>query len=386
MDFRDTAEESTWRQEVRGFVDGNIGDERLARLYDEVGFGGWNKNSPWRRAVAEKGWLAPAWPKEYGGAGMSIKEQFILNEEFADARAPQPGGIAVGMVGPTIIAHGAEEQKQRFLPMILSGETVWCQGFSEPGAGSDLAALQLRAVADGDEYVLNGQKIWTTMAHHADWCLLLARTDPEAPKHRGITLLLVDMRSPGITIRALLNMAGAHEFNEVFFDSVRVPRENVVGQENRGWYAATTTLDFERSNITHAIAHIHATKELLDLVRDSDRHGPQRLEAIDRRIEAEACRMLAYRVVTIQASGRVPNYEASVNKLFASELEQRVLTTAISLLGLAGQIEDPESRWAPMRAAYAHHHLRSVATTIAAGSSEIQRNVIATRGLGLPRA
>jgi alkylation response protein AidB-like acyl-CoA dehydrogenase len=224
------------------------------------------------------------------------------------------------------------------------------------------------------------------MAHRANWCILLTRTDPEAPKHRGITMLLVDMKSPGITIRPLINMANDHEFNEVFFDNVRVPRANLVGEENRGWYAAATTLDYERSNITEAIAHNQAVAELAAYAREHGAAPVARLALADRRIEAEVSRMLSYRVVSIQASGNVPNYEASVNKLFGSELRQRIMRTGIQLIGTAALITDPESRWARLSATYTRHYMRSVASTIAAGSSEIQRNVIATRGLGLPRS
>lgn len=386
MDFKDTPEEARWREEVRDFIEANVGDERLAHPYDEVGFGGWDPESPWRRSVARRGWLAPAWPTEYGGAGMSIKEQFILNEEFARARAPQPGGIGVALVGPTIIVHGTEEQKREFLPKILSGETIWCQGFSEPGAGSDLAGVQTRAVRDGDGYRVTGQKIWTTMAHCANWCLLLVRTDPDAPKHRGLTLLLVDMRLPGITVRPIWNLAGEHEFNEVFFDNVFVPRENLVGVEGRGWYAAATTLDYERSSIRDAVAHKQAVQELVVLAQDRPVAMGIKWALTDRAIEAEVCRVLAYRIVTIQAAGRIPNYEAAMNKLFASELKQRIANTAVHLFGLLGQLSTSAGRWNSVAGVYACYYLRAVSATIAAGTSEINRNVIATRGLGLPRS
>jgi len=202
------------------------------------------------KQLAKKGWIAPAWPKQYGGLGASHIEQMIFSEELAYRRAPNGQRVfSVGMIGPTLIVHGSEEQKAEHLPRITSGESAWCQGYSEPGAGSDLAALQTRAEHDGDDYVINGQKIWTTGAHVSDWMFMVARTDPEAPKHKGISFLLVDMKSPGITVRPLINLADRHEFNEVFLEDVRVPRRNLVGAENNGWYVAMTLLDFERSSV-----------------------------------------------------------------------------------------------------------------------------------------
>ncbi|MBK7329947.1 MAG: acyl-CoA dehydrogenase family protein [Dehalococcoidia bacterium] len=195
----------------------------------------------WRTAVGKQGWTAPHWPKEYGGAGMSVIEQFVYSEEMAMARAPQTGGSGVQMLGPVLIRYGTEEQQREHLPRITSGEVQWCQGYSEPGSGSDLASLQTRAIRDGDDYVVNGQKIWTSGAHRADWMFLLARTDPNAPKHRGISMLLMDMKSPGISVQPLITLAGDHVFNQEFFDNVRVPAKNIVGEENRGWYVGATS-------------------------------------------------------------------------------------------------------------------------------------------------
>jgi alkylation response protein AidB-like acyl-CoA dehydrogenase len=316
---------------------------------------------------------------------------------MAEARAPRPGGIATGFAGPTLIVHGTEEQKQKYLPEILTGETVWCQGYSEPGAGSDLASLQTRAVADGDDFVVNGQKIWTSGAHVSKWMILLTRTDPEAPKHRGITYFIVDMKSPGIGVRPLVNMADSHEFNEVFFDNVRVPRENMIGEENRGWYLAQTTLSFERSNIGSAIG---ARQNIEDLVRFArETKGGQstlawdaalRTELTERYIEANVATMLSYKIVSMQAKeGVPPGHEASVAKLYGTELNQRIYRTAMKMLGLYGQLDrrqtEATARWLPLRGRIEYMYLRSVANTIEGGTSEIQRNIIATRGLGLPR-
>ncbi|WP_322796411.1 acyl-CoA dehydrogenase family protein [Tepidiforma sp.] len=389
MDFRDSPEQAAWRQEVRQFleqerpkVDPDVNPVELARER-----GGILKE--WRDKLAKKGWIAPAWPKEYGGAGLGVMEQFIMNEEFAEARVPNVGGMGVSMIGPTLIIHGNDEQKKEHLGAILRGEVQWCQGYSEPGAGSDLASLQTRAVRDGDDFVINGQKIWTSGAHNADWMFMLARTDPDAPKHRGITYFLVDMKSPGITVRPLINMAGGHQFNEVFFEDVRVPARNVVGEINRGWYIGTTTLDFERSSIGNAVGqrqtleyYLRYWKEHRGSAVTASASKAAREEFADRWIEAATAKMLSYRVISLQAAGRVPNYEASIAKLFNTELSQRIARTAMKLLGTSALLT---GRDAPMKGRAPLSYLQTVSSTIAGGTSEIQRNIIATRGLGLPR-
>ena len=272
MDFNDTAEEAAWRKEVRDFLEKEYPDEfrgrgprRGARTEadgdgDDSGEGLFRDSSKqstpldrWRGALSTRGWVAPAWPKEYGGAGLDTKKQFILNEEFAEFGAMNVGGFGVMMLGPTLIVHGTEDQKKEHLPGILNGTVQWCQGWSEPNAGSDVASVQTRAVRDGDDYVINGQKIWTTGAQFADKMYMLARTDPDAPKHRGISYFLLDMKAPGVTVRPLMTMAGSAIFNEVFFENVRVPARNRIGEENRGWYIGTTTLDFERSSIGSSV-------------------------------------------------------------------------------------------------------------------------------------
>jgi alkylation response protein AidB-like acyl-CoA dehydrogenase len=380
MDFNDTPEDSLWRGQVRNFLSENLGEERLASLSDELGMGGWEHDSEWRTKLAKKGWVAPSWPVEYGGAGLNVMQQFILSEEMALAKAPSVGGLAVALLGPTLISHGTEPQQREHLAPILRGETVWCQGFSEPGAGSDLAALQTRAVRDGDDYIINGQKIWTTGAQFADWIFMLARTDPAAPKHRGISFFLVDMKSPGIEIRPLIDMGNGHHVNETFFTDVRVPARNRVGEENRGWYVATTTLDYERSGIRHSIANIQTVSEFAPLV---GRDNPQaRQEMAERYIEAQTGRLLSWRIAWLQSRGETPTHEASINKMFNTELKQRVLNTCFRVAGLHGQVMDGASRPAGV---LARDYMDAVPATISAGSSEINRNVIAQRGLGLPR-
>jgi alkylation response protein AidB-like acyl-CoA dehydrogenase len=269
----------------------------------------------------------------------------------------------------------------------------WCQGFSEPGSGSDLASLQTKAVRDGDDFLINGSKIWTSGAQNANWMFMLARTDPDAPKHRGISYFLMDFTSPGITVQPLVNMTGGAGFNQVFFDNVRVPARNVVGEVNRGWYVATTTLDFERSSIGTAVGILRAVRELVNWVR-READGPMvtlsrspaaRHDLIDRYIEARVAKMLSYRVVHMQNSGLIPNHEASMAKLFTTELTQRIYRTAMRVVGPYGNIWDRESEYAPVGAQFARSYVQSVSSTIAGGTSEIQRNIIAQRGLGMPR-
>jgi alkylation response protein AidB-like acyl-CoA dehydrogenase len=322
-------------------------------------------------------------------------QQFIYSLETARLRAPPPifiGGLGVAVVGPTLIKYGSEEQKREYIPGILSGGHIWCQGFSEPGAGSDLASLQTRAVREGDEYVINGQKMWTTVAQLSHYMLLLARTDPEAEKHEGLSYFIVPMKAPGVSVQPLMSMAGTYEFNQVLFDNVRIPAENRVGKENEGWKMAVTSLDIERSTIGSAVGQQQTVEDLIRFARenvDSDRMRPPdapmlRYELAERYIETEIALMLSYRVVTMQNRGLIPNYEASAVKLYSMELNQRIAATGMRLLGLYGQLEGG-SKWAPLAGRIAFMQLRSVANTIEGGTSEIQRNIIATRGLGLPK-
>ncbi len=392
VDFHDNGEESAFRETVQEFINTEFlprrdrmrTEARSAAMFDRPPI-----QRDWEKQLANRGWIAPAWPERYGGAGLSVMQQFILNEEMAEARAPRPGGIAIGMAGPTIITIGTDEQQEEHLPPILSGDAIWCQGYSEPGSGSDLASLQTRAVKDGDDFVVNGQKIWTSGAHKSDWMIMLARTDPDAPKHKGITYFVLDMHSPGVSTRPLVNMAGTHEFNEVFFEDVRIPQRNVLGEVNRGWYGAVTTLDFERSSIGSAVGMQQSVE---DVIRYAKEHRGSGLSTVDQRetqlaltdryIETQTARMISYRIVSMQNQGLIPNHEASMAKLFAMELNQRIQSTAIKVLGLHGQLQGKD---APRRGRHAYAFVRSVANTIEGGTSEIQRNIIATRGLGLPR-
>ncbi|MBA4180538.1 MAG: hypothetical protein C0506_08120 [Anaerolinea sp.] len=392
MELRFGEKEENLRKEVREFLRTNLpktegeGGGQLGSRTDAA----FEAALKFNNELGKRGWIAPAWPKEYGGLGASIYEQMVFNEEFGYNGAPDTGtrGFGVGMIGPTLIIHGNEEQKKRYLPRITSGEDIWCQGYSEPGAGSDLAALQTRAVRDGDDYVINGQKIWTSGGHRSNQMFCLVRTDPEAPKHRGISFLLIDdiKNQPGLTIRPLVNMANRHHFNEVFFEDVRVPARNLVGEENRGWYVGMTLLDFERSGIGTTASQ----KKTLENLTKTLKGGPAwkrekyRHKLADFVIANEVGRFLGYRIGYIQASGMVPNYEASVVKIYQSELGQKIYNFGVNMLGLSGQFVPEEPR-APLGGDMPESYIQSVPASIYSGSNEIQRNIIATRGLGLPR-
>jgi alkylation response protein AidB-like acyl-CoA dehydrogenase len=392
VNFKDSTAEAAFRADVREFIAKEISSTLKEGDLFETGMyrNAFERLKDVRQKLATRGWIAAAWPKEYGGANLSVMEQFIMNEEFAENRVPQVGGMGVSMVGPTLITHGNEDQKKEHLSRILSGEVQWCQGFSEPGSGSDLASLQTRAVRDGDDFIINGQKIWTSGAQYAHWMFMMARTDPDAPKHKGISYFLVDMKAPGVEVRPLTNIANQNMFSEVFFQDVRVPAKNIVGELNRGWYVGTTTLDFERSSIGSAVGIRLQLNELVKFANANKTTGQSRTgyldsiktELADRFIESTVARMMSYRVVTMQAKGLIPNHEASMTKLFASELAQRIARTGIKVMGLYGQLYGEH---APLRGRYESSYLTSLSSTIAGGTSEIQRNIIATRGLGLPR-
>ncbi len=383
INLGDSPKEAAWRKEVRDFINNETPAALRSNAEQGEGalFGRMGAIKEWREKVAAKGWIAPAWPKKYGGADMTVIEQFVMNEEFAESGVPgNLGGFGVMMIGPTLIEHGSEEQKEEHLTKILKGEVIWCQGYSEPGAGSDLASLQTRAVRDGDDYVVNGQKIWTTGAQFADWMYMLVRTDPDAPKHRGITYLLVDMKSPGVTVRPLTTLAGTQAFNEVFFEDVRVPVRNRIGEENRGWYVGTTTLDFERSSIGSAVGVRKQLEGMIKQVKAGseasfERNPNVKREFADRWIECEVAKMLSYRVISMQAANLIPNHEASMCKLYSSELGQRIANLSMQLYGMHGQLRN--------RAGMGY--MQAVSSTIAGGTSEVQRGIMATRGLGLPR-
>ena len=346
------------------------------------------------KKLAKKGWLTMAWPEEYGGQGRSIMEQLIYREEmtYQDVPGTDLGTGAISWVGPTLMIAGTHEQRKEHLPPIGNGDAYWCTLYSEPGSGSDLASLQTQAQKDGDDYIINGSKIWTSSAHIADFGWLAARTNPEAPKHRGISLFMVDMKSPGVTVRPIYNMAGSHEFNEVFFEDVRIPSKNLVGEENRGWYTLAVALDFERSGVGYSANARRILESLTVYVKSAHKNGKPlsenqlvRNRLAERHIETEVSRSMSYKVAWMQSNGMVPNAEASMSKLFGTELVQRVANTAMNIIDMKGLLSH-ESDLSPLEGAVQKMYLSSFSSTIAAGTAEIQRNIIADRGLGLPRA
>src|SRR3990170_2707161 len=391
MDFRFTLEEETFRTEVKTFLKTELtpGWDEQFDTETEMGVvaqGDFAKQ--FNRKLSERHWLALPWPVEYGGLKATVMQQVIYNEEMAYTGAPTGFNMGVAWVGPSLMLYGTEEQKAEFLPKITNLEHVWCTLYSEPAAGSDLASLQTKAIRDGDEYVLNGQKIWTSGAHRSNWGWLAARTDPEAPKHKGISMFLMPMDSPGITIRPLVNMAGMHGFNEVFLEDVRIPVSYLVGQENQGWYQLAVALDFERSSIAGSARARRWWEEIVRFGRDNVSFVAARPEIRHRLaevgIEIDIAKFLSYRVASLQQAGKIPNYEATIAKLYSSELGQRLAGTGIQLLGLYGQLH-PKSRQARLRGWMERYYQMSVAETIAGGTSEIMRGVAAIRGLGLPR-
>jgi alkylation response protein AidB-like acyl-CoA dehydrogenase len=380
VDLRDTAEEGAFRAGLREWLDASLPDERRggrggAQRFDDA-FG-----REWSRKLYDAGYAGLTWPKEYGGAGAPYSFQAIFYEEMARAQAPpHVGVIGLGMAGPTIMAHGTDEQKQAHLSKILSAEEIWCQGFSEPGAGSDLAAARTRADRQGDVYVVNGQKVWSSFAHIADFCILVTLSDPDAARYQGLTYLIVDMRAPGVEVRPLRQITGEAEFNEIFFNDVEVPVSNRLGEEGQGWQVAMTTLLHERGTLGFALtaALEVGVDRLVALARDrADGDAALRQRVATEWIELQALRYTNYRSLgTYQRTG-IPGPEGSAIKLRWSEQNQRMTKLGRELLGPEGNLDDG---W------WHHQQLRSRGNTIEAGTSEVLRNIVAERVLGLPRS
>jgi alkylation response protein AidB-like acyl-CoA dehydrogenase len=395
MDLSDTREEAAFRLKARKWLEDNlprgIANRGFALAIDEPTV---RTLTDWQRRLWEAGYLGLSWPREYGGQGASMIESAIFNEELARVRAPAPlNELGLSMGGPTILEHGSEEQKRRYLPKILSCEEIWCQGFSEPVSGSDLAALATRATLDGDHFIVNGQKVWTSIGHLADWCMLLVRTDADAPKHRGISYLLVDMHSPGVTVRPLRQMTGEAEFNEMFFDDVRVPRENLLGPLNGGWGVALTTLMNERATLALAIVmrFRNVFEDLAELGRRVIREGTCTLDPRVIRqtlaqfyIDVESMKYLAYRNFSKLTRGGTPGPEGSISKLLWSELNQRMNDFALVLQGPRAALAE-DGHYAVEEGRWQYAMLRSRGNTIEEGTSEIQRSIIAERLLHLPK-
>ena len=389
MDLRFSPEDEQYRLKLRTWLTDNIPHEPMPEEQDAA----FNYRRAWQRKLYEGGLVGINWPKEYGGQGATLLQQAIYAQEMTRAGAPQPAnGLGISIVGPTLMHHGAEEQKKRFIPKILNADEIWCQGFSEPNSGSDLASLQTRAVLDGDEFVVNGQKIWTSLGQYADWCILLVRTDSNAPKHRGITYLLVDMHTPGVTVRPLKQITGHSEFNETFFDNVRVPRKNVVGEINEGWRIAMTTLTYERG-ISSLATQVRVKQQLgamIDYARTT-RHNGQTLahdpvlrqELAEAHIRVEIMLLNLYRGITSRLRGQPPGPEASLDKLYWSELDKWMQELGMSMQGPYSQLM-LGSKYA-VQGDWQYNFLRSRAGTIYSGTSEIQKNIIGERVLGLPK-
>jgi alkylation response protein AidB-like acyl-CoA dehydrogenase len=386
MDFAFTPEEDAFRIELRAFLDAELPDWWRGMFVDDA------RAIPLTRDIcrklADRGWLTMAWPREFGGQGASPWMQTVVREEMWAHEEPRgPQYMNLNYIGPLIMRFGTPQQHQRFLPPMARGEVIWCQGFSEPGAGSDLASLSTRADDRGDHFAVSGQKIWTSYADApADWCLLLTRTDPGVPKHRGISVLLVDMTTPGITVRPIDTLAGPHEFNEVFFDDVVVPRDCLLGPQDGGWDLVVTGLTFERAGIARYARAGRVIELMVAWARQTGRATDPdvRAKLAELRVRYEAARLLNHRAVALQAAGEVPSTEASIARIHNGQLEQLVSQVSLELLGPTGQLGDTDPH-APLAGAARRHWARNVPTTIAAGTLEIQKNVVAQRGLGLPR-
>lgn len=392
MDFRDSPEEASFRDEVRSWLSDHLKDE-FAEIGGRGGPAdehGWDVRLEWERMLGKDRWVGLAWPEEYGGRNASIIEQVIFNEEYAKADAPaRVSFFGEGLFAPTLIAYGTEEQKRRFLPRIQAVDELWCQGYSEPNAGSDLSNVQTRAVLDGDQWVVNGQKVWTTLAHRADWCFAVVRTDPAAPAHRGISYLLVPMDQPGVTVRPLQQMTGTAEFNEMFFDDARTERDNVLGEVDDGWKVAMATLGFERGTafLSQQLGFQRELAELIDVARV---HGATddaviRQRLADAWIGVQIMKYNGLRMLSTLARRGVIGPEASIGKLYWSTWHRRLGELAMDVLG-------PDSQILPGVAGdpYGLDELQRIfmfsrSETIYAGASEIQKNILGERVLGLPR-
>ena len=383
MDFRLTPEQEAFRREVEEFLARELPGERRAIRED-----GWitGFSREFSRKLGARGWIGLTWPRRYGGQERSPLDRLVLTETLLRAGAPVAAHwLGDRQVGPALLAHGSEAQKAFFVPRIARGEIVFCVGMSEPAAGSDLAATSTLAVEDDEGFVIQGQKVWTSFAHQAEYCYLVARTNPEAPKHRGLSEFVVDMRTPGITVRPLLDMVGEHHFNEVFFDEVRVPRTALVGVKDRGWQQIVAQLDFERGGIERVISNYPLLQDAVAWARAAGvTRDPRVRDRLARlHIELHAARLLVYRTAWRLSRGERPTWETALTKLIGTELEQEIAEAVLGLLGPAGFLL-PGAPGAPLAGRAARAALYAPAYTIQGGTANILRNIIAIRGLGLP--
>jgi alkylation response protein AidB-like acyl-CoA dehydrogenase len=394
MDLNLTAAEKQFRDELRVWLESNVPKDwnewREKPLEESFSY-----LRAWQRKLYEGGWAAVSWPKAYGGRSATLMEQSIFWEEMARVEAPpMANSLGLGLIGPTIIAYGTEEQKARFIPKILSAEEIWCQGFSEPNAGSDLASLQTEARLEGDHYIVNGQKVWTSYGWIGSWCELVVRTDPTVAKHKGLSVLLIDMKSPGVEVRPLRQMTGESEFNEIFFRDVRVPAKNILGKVNDGWNVAVSTLMYERGSYG---ARLHLLfkrniNRLIELSHTFHKNGlPAAKDALTRQklaqcyAEIEIMRWNQLRAFSRITATGVPGPEGSIQKIFWSELNQRVQQIAQEMFGAYGQLLAGD-KFAVDNGIWSYGYLRTRGNTIEAGTSEVQRNIIGHFVLGLPRS
>ena len=390
MDFKFENEDEKFREEVIDFIDKELpwdwrnldldaeddDDKILVRQF--------------KKKLGEKGWLNMAWPEEYGGQSASHMRQVVFNEEMAYRGIPV-GDAGIRMVGPILMLYGTDEQKKQFLPQIAGAEINWSQGYSEPDSGSDLASLQTRAVEDGDDFVVSGSKIWNSAHADSDWMFMLVRTNPDAPKHRGISFVLTELEgTEGVTIEKIPMMWNAYRGLATFSD-VRIPKKNLVGEQDRGWYVGAALLDFERSGVDRPAKAKKVLEDLVQFCKTNQKNGRLlsedpiiRRELADLAVQIETTRLMCYNVAWMQSKDLIPNMEASITKAYGTEMINRLYGLGVKIMGIHGQLE-PESKWAPLAGRIENAWLRSFGGMVAAGTSEIQRSVIATRGLGLPR-
>ena len=389
MDYQFTPEQEEFREQVRTFIRDEVPKEIIEQIQSAPDGAATEAGMEFKRLLGQKGLLGISWPTEYGGAGKPLIHQFILTEELGYHGLPF-GGLSLTSVGPTLFRAGTDEQKQEYLSGILSGEMEFALGYTEPSAGTDLGSLQTRAVADGDDYVINGQKIFTSAAHYSTHIWLAARTDPNEPKHRGVSLMIVPLDTPGITIRPLWTM-GDGRTNEVFFEDVRIPRKNLVGEENRGFYIVAMALDYERAAVAPISPLQRNLDELVQFAKDTKRNGATlaedpiiRHKLADLGVQVGIRRLFSYRNAWMIENDLVPTKEASIAKIWSSELAQRLAATALEMMGPAGQLKKG-SKWANLQGRFERYYRQSPLMRFGAGTNEIQRNIIAQRGLGLPR-
>jgi alkylation response protein AidB-like acyl-CoA dehydrogenase len=395
MDFSFTPEQETFQAELRAWLTANVPPQAsLRHLQPQASAEDLTFLKQWQRQVHDGGWTGISWPKEYGGRGASLVERMIFDQEMAAASAPALLNVlGLEIVGPTIITHGTEEQKRAYLPHILSGDHIWSQGYSEPNSGSDLASLRTRAVEQGDYFVVTGQKVWTSLAFYADWCLLLVRTNPDAPKHLGLSCLLVDMKSPGVTIKPLRTLTGDSEFNEVFLEEVKVPKHQLLGELNQGWRVIVTSLMFERQGLGFyfTFAQKRHYEDMVATARKTMRYGEvvsqdplMRQKLAQAYIDTELLKLNNYRALTHLLRGNPPGPEGSVPKLQWAEANQRLQELAVDMQSARAQLYQGEPSLTD-DAYWQYGFLRAKANSIEGGTSEIQRNIIAERVLGLPK-